>query len=106
MREVAYAGGSFLTGDEIADVLLEYAAELANADRAATVHIPSIDAGGEVRDVVIVIGPASQVLSEPVHSAVDDPDAGDFVTEVTERINQLRRSPVSPADPSSVDWDL
>ena len=104
MREIAYAGGTFLTGDEVARVLMEYAAQLANANRAATVHVPAIGPSGDFVDVAVVIGPSSQLMSEAVASAHDDPDPTDFTAEVSERVERLTRSPAIPR--STVDWDI
>lgn len=106
MREVVYAGGSFITSDEIAEALLEYAAELANLERAATIEVPAVGASGESRDVRIVVGPASQLLSEPVESAVNAPDATAFMTDVEERTRELRRHHGMPPQGSQIDWDI
>ena len=66
MKRILYAGGSFLTGDGIADAVLDYAAELANAGKAAKVDVPTLDLEQRKERVSLVIGPASQFLAEPV----------------------------------------
>ena len=66
MKRVLYAGGSFLTGDDIADAVLDYAAELANAGKAARLDVPALDLEQQPERVSLVIGPASQLLSEPI----------------------------------------
>ncbi|MGN6503283.1 MAG: hypothetical protein ACTHKX_10350 [Pseudolysinimonas sp.] len=105
MREVVYAGGSFITGDAIAETLLEYAAQLANADRAAKVHVPALDQFGQPFDVALVVGPASQLLSEPVTNAAAEPDGTDFISDVTNRMRDLRRAwPTAVYD--SIEWEL
>ncbi|HTL40471.1 MAG TPA: hypothetical protein VL294_03265 [Pseudolysinimonas sp.] len=105
MREVVYAGGSFITSDAIAETLLEYAAQLANADRAANVHVPALDEFGQPFDISVVIGPASQLLSEPVINSAADPDGDGFIADVTQRMRDLRRSwPTTPFD--RIEWEL
>ena len=68
MHKVTYTGTVFYTGDRIAAALLEYAAALARADTAATVTVPALTSAGEAADVEVLIGPASQLASEPFDS--------------------------------------
>lgn len=76
MKRILYAGGSFLTGDRIAEAVLEYAAELANAGKAAKLDVPVLDLEQRPEQVSLVIGPSSQLLAEPVTAAqeIDDED--------------------------------
>jgi hypothetical protein len=105
MREVVYAGGSFITSDAIAETLLDYAAQLANADRAAKVRVPALDQFGQPFDVSLVVGPASQLLSEPVTNAAEEPDGDGFIADVTQRMRELRRAwPTTPFD--RIEWEL
>lgn len=66
MKRILYAGGSFLTGDSIADAVLDYAAELANAGKAAKIDVPALDLEQRPERVLLVIGPSSQLMAEPV----------------------------------------
>ncbi len=66
MKRILYAGGSFLTGDGIADAVLDYAAELANAGKAAKLTVPALDLEQQPEFVSLVVGPSSQLLAEPV----------------------------------------
>lgn len=66
VKRILYAGGSFLTGDGIADAVLDYAAELANAGKAAKLDVPALDLEQKPERVSLLVGPASQILAEPV----------------------------------------
>ncbi len=66
VKRILYAGGSFLTGDGIAEAVLDYAAELANAGKAAKLDVPALDLEQRQERVSLVIGPASQFLAEPI----------------------------------------
>ena len=66
VKRILYAGGSFLTGDGIADAVLDYAAELANAGKAAKLDVPALDLEQRPELVSLLVGPASQILAEPV----------------------------------------
>jgi len=90
MKRVLYAGGSFLTGDDIADAVLDYAAELANAGKAARLDVPALDLEQQPERVSLVIGPASQLLSEPiaVGQELEDPP---FTQRVRRQTHVLQR---------------
>lgn len=63
MKRILYAGGGFLTDDAVADALMEYANVLAVVDSADVVALPGIDDEGKVREVKMIVGPASQIVS-------------------------------------------
>jgi hypothetical protein len=65
MRRIVYAGTTFLTGDDLAASLLDYARALARKGSSDTVALPARMASGSVETVQILIGPASQLVSEP-----------------------------------------
>ncbi|WP_431279374.1 hypothetical protein [Leifsonia poae] len=75
MRKLIYAGTTFYTGDRLAAALLEYASALAQNGTAQTVVIPAVSDSGEHGDFELVIGPASQLVSEPAH--IDWPEIVD-----------------------------
>lgn len=75
MKRILYAGGSFLTGDSIAEAVLDFAAELANAGKAAKLDVPALDLELRPEQVSLVLGPSSQLLAEPVSvgQEIEDP---------------------------------
>jgi hypothetical protein len=108
MRRILYAGGVFFTPDSVATALLEYAGALARNDTAATTTVPGVTEDGQRADIELLIGPASQLVSEPAPDDVADlPD--DHAT-----VERLRRLTVELAPPSPTfeppfqegdDWD-
>ncbi|WP_285114947.1 hypothetical protein [Leifsonia sp. fls2-241-R2A-40a] len=64
MKRIHYASGSLLTGDDIADVIVRFAAALAVTNGAAEVHAPAVVDGGSTGEVLLLLGPASQMLAE------------------------------------------
>jgi hypothetical protein len=87
MRRVTYAGGDFTTSDEIAHLVLEYAAVLANKGRAATLSVPIRDVG-KVSEVEVLVGPASQLTSEEV--AGEEQIAGESEFSPTSVVESMR----------------
>jgi hypothetical protein len=87
MQVIVYAGGEYMTGDEIATALLEYSRALGQEDTAQIVEIPIIADDGSRAEAKFLIGPASQIVTKSVRTGLDelvDPD-------VVARLRRLAR---------------
>jgi hypothetical protein len=91
MDRLHYAGDSILTGTAIARALLEYAQALAQADTAATVQIPFVNEQGERGNSDILVGPASQLISNSVDVPYDEIEDPELVADLERRTANLRR---------------
>lgn len=90
MKRISYAGGSFVTGDGIADALLDYAAVLARAGSADRLSVPAIGGEEGVVSIDLVVGPASQLIAAPEeHLGSELLDDG-FVSEAHRRGRLVR----------------
>lgn len=100
MDRLHYAGNSIVTGTDIAHALLGYAQALAEAESSATVSIPTLRDDGTRGRSEVLIGPASQLISDSEGSPHDEiVDA-----ELVERLNMLAarvRDERSPAPQTS-----
>jgi hypothetical protein len=93
-----YAGGEYLTGDEIAVALLEYSEALADNSTAESVEIPIFDRDGQRQTAIFLLGPASQIVAKTVDSDRDELTDQPTVDDIRARTRLLR--PVGrPADP-------
>ena len=90
MKRVGYAGGAFLTGDSIADALLDYAAVLARAGQADRIRIPAIGADDHPTEFDLVVGPASQLIAEPVEFRGEELEAPALVADLERRGRRAR----------------
>lgn len=72
MKQVTYAGTSFITGNAIADSLLALVAALGVSRETASVHIPALDDDERVTSVDLVIGPASEVVAVGVQTSAPE----------------------------------
>ena len=88
---VTYAGGSFVTGDDVARVLLDYAATLGGQGKASTIAVPAVDMAHGVLEVDLLLGPASQMIAEPFETHDPELEAPDFVAGLRDRIAHLER---------------
>lgn len=112
MQRIYYAGERFLTGTEIANALISYAAALAQQGTAGAVEIPvRHEHDGRTGVVHFLLGPASQLVTEEVE-AVDDDEVRD--DELVKRLRALTAElapmhPVTrlsaPYRDESVDYD-
>ena len=72
MQRIHYAGGDLVTGTDIADAIVDYAAALAGRRTAASIDIPVRTPTGGVARAHLLIGPASQLVTESVESEFDE----------------------------------
>jgi hypothetical protein len=92
-----YAGGEYLTGDEIAVALLEYGESLAEAGVAGMVEIPIIADEGQRVQATFLIGPASQIVATDAEAAGDEL-VDDVVVEQLRLLTRRLRPVAFPAD--------
>jgi hypothetical protein len=90
MYRIHYAGDSLLTGTEIARALLDYASALARASSSATVSVPTRLADGSTGRSEILIGPASQLVSDAEPSEFEEVVDDDLVRRFRAEIRKLR----------------
>lgn len=72
MDRIHYVGDSVLTGSAIAEALLDLARALAQAQTAETVEIPTRLDDGAVGRSTLLLGPASQMVSDTEESVYDE----------------------------------
>lgn len=109
MERIHYAGDSVLTGTDIARALLDYAHALALADRSDTVDIPVRREDGTVGTANMLIGPASQLISESGSVDEEADEAGELldaevVADMRRRTARLRNPrPMTDDEPRGRD---
>jgi hypothetical protein len=67
--------------------------------------VPCVTSDGPTT-VEVLIGPASQLMTEVVDDYPRDVDGSAFIADIEERIQQQRHRWVTPEDMGSADWDL
>ena len=88
MKRVSYVEGTFLTSDSVADALLDLVATVGRRASATVAHVPTVGANGEIVITDIVIGPASQIRSDPEDSQYPEPESLTALSDLAE----LRRT--------------
>ncbi len=99
MKHLTFADKGLLVGDDVADLLLEYAALLARKGDADTVELAAYGADGAAVQATLMLAEGTPLMAETTHTDLPEPDNGDTVMYLREQI--MRRSsppPVQPAD--------
>lgn len=113
MQRIHYAGEVLLTGTDIADAIVDYAAALAAKRSAASVEIPVRTADGGVGRANLLVGPASQLVTEPVDSDGDELVDHELVQRLRGAVSSLASRPLvgagadeefDDADTDDLDW--
>jgi hypothetical protein len=107
VKRVTYAGSEFVTGDDIASALLSCGRALAEASEAEAVTIPSLEQDGTITGVVVLIGPASQMIVQDAH--VDADELIDVTAIARLQAIERRLRPVAAVDVenrSPGEWDV
>ena len=84
MKRITYAGGSILTGDDVAEALLDYVTTHSLGDESVAVEISVLELDGRTRTHTLVLGPAT------------DLDVADVAEETLEGEVELFPLPVFP----------
>ena len=92
MKRVAYGGESFITSDEGAAALLDFAAAAAMSDVAEVVELPAVLPDGQVITVNLVIGPSSELITSPVETSLAEPDTREAAAALRARALQVGKS--------------
>jgi len=108
MRYVRYAGETLLTGDAIAEALVQLAEVAAEHRSAARIRIPVQSVDGEVGEATLLLGPASEIVTTPGPRDVDELVDEPTVAEIDERIWRFERRHDDPRErvhyPSADRW--
>lgn len=99
MKHITYAGKSMFTGDEAADVLVQYAAALAHAQDGDSVKVRVISPDGNDVEAHFLLDTGAPLMSESTNSTQPDPDNSDVVEYMRRRIMELENpQAVQPQD--------
>lgn len=79
---------SFLVGDDVADLLIRYAALLGKVGSADSVSIRSLGVDGEVVDAHFLLNSGTVMMAESTHSSLPAPDNSDAMQYMRDQIEK------------------
>jgi hypothetical protein len=99
MKHVTYAEKSLLVGDEIADVMLEYAAQLTSDGDGKALDVRAISSDGDEVVATFLLGGGVPLMAETTTSTLQEPDNAELVQRVRADIARRRRpAEIEPHD--------
>lgn len=110
MKHVTFAEKS-LVGDDVADLLLEYAALMAANGHADTVNVRAFGADGQEVVATLLLNNGAPIMAETSHTSMVEPDNAEALEYMRERIT-LMTSPRlvgtldDPLPPQADDLDI
>lgn len=87
---LSFVGKSLLVGDEVAELVLEYAAALIRSGGADTVRLTAYGAGGDEVQAVLLLSQGVSVMAETSKTDKPEPDNRDIVSYMRERLARCR----------------
>lgn len=105
MKIIVYAGTELMTGDDIADAVLDYSAALAQEGAAETIEIPILESDGRRSSAIILVGPASQIVAKGALSTAEEIVDVELVATLERRTRSHRPVAVSSAPRTDVRAD-
>ena len=104
MERIHYANDSLLTGHAIAKAVVDYAEALAKNNTSGSIEIPVRHEDGSLGRANLLLGPASQVVTETEESDLDDVVDDELVARLQALIGEL--APARPqGQPASEQTD-
>lgn len=101
MKRILYASGNFLTDDAIADAIMDYASVLAIVESADVINCQGTDENGNVQQIQLLLGPASQILAMATHEPHIEMNAHETVTDLRERARSRLPNSDDVGDPGN-----
>jgi hypothetical protein len=111
MKHVTFADKSLLIGDEVADLLMEYARLMASSGHADTVNVRAFGADGQEVVATLLLDQGTPLMSESTHSSMVEPDNAEAVEYMRGRIDLMTSPPLvapidDPMQPQTDDLDI
>ncbi len=95
MRHVTYANKSLFTGDEAGDLLVKYAALLADNRKGDAVRLNTISSDGNQTETLFLLDTGAPLLSESTEMTWPEPDNAEAVQYMRRKLIEL--SNLAPA---------
>lgn len=98
MKHLTVADKSLLVGDEAADLLVDYAALLAQVHSGDRVDMNAVSSDGDEVVATFLLTPGTMLMSESTHSAMPEPANEQAIAYMRERIRSYRSPEIGIVD--------
>lgn len=102
MMHLTFVGKSLLVGDEVAELIIEYAAALARLGGADTVRLTACGVDVDKLQALLLLGQGASIMAETSSINMPEPDNRDVVSYMKQRLARTGAAPFSlPLDHQS-----
>jgi len=98
MKHISFADKTLFVGDDVADLLVEYAALLGAAQSADSVRVSAVGQDGNEVEVDFVLNAATNIASETTNSTMQPPANDEAEAYMRERIGVLQNPPKAQSE--------
>lgn len=105
MKHLTFADKSMLVGDDVGELLLEYAALLASHGKADTVSLHVYNSDGSDSEATILLDSGAPLMAESVQSHINPPHNDEAVRYLREQMQLITNPPEHTAEASPVKDD-
>jgi hypothetical protein len=105
VKELIYAGGKTIVSDELAEAITDYAQIMATNGDSGVIEFPAVGEDGTVGMSRLLLGPASQIIVEPVTAEPSNLDDTEVIAELKARIRAAGTQHALPIDPDDITPD-
>jgi len=98
MKHITFSDKSLMSGDEVVDLLLEYAAALARTSDADTVDISAISSDGDEVIATFLLDAGAPLMAETTNSTLPEPDNAEAIAYMRERMQRLTHTQAHATD--------
>lgn len=95
MKHVVYAEKSLLLGDDVVELMMEYAVLLARQSSADSVDVEALGTDGAEVTATFLIGPATIMVAETARTAFPEPDNDTAEAYLKEKIGLIKTPPLA-----------
>src|SRR3954471_17784850 len=96
MKRINYGEVSYLVGDEVADHLVRYTAQLSASQTADVVDVNVLGPDGNPEVASFALGPGVPMTAETTRSELDEPDNTLALAHIISAIQRLTPSTIVP----------
>ncbi len=87
---IVYAGRTFLAGQDVVNLLLDYSAALARVGSADNVQLRTVDPDGTVAEISLIVGAGIALLGETSHAVGPGPANSGAIAYLSGELERLR----------------
>lgn len=105
MKRINYGEVSYLVGDDVANLIVQYTARLSTGRQADAIEINVLGPDGNLETSTFALGPGITMAAETTRSELEEPDNSAAIEHMTKAISQMGpgvAAPMTADDASSI----